>query len=59
MAKIKRKFIWLKGDDMPFTAFGYETGVWGMYYAQTRHRWFGIKGLFGLRITKEWGSNWR
>jgi hypothetical protein len=57
MKKFKTKFVWLKGKDMPFTGYRL-TGVWGLYSSQSRHHWFGIKGLFGFRFSKEWGMDY-
>lgn len=57
MGKFKKEYHWLKSD-MPFTALGRETGVYGMYCSNVRHKWYGIKGLIGLRITKKWGVNY-
>ena len=58
MGKYKKELTWLKGKEMPCTCFNKKTGSWGMYSAQIRHNWFGIKGIYGLRITKSWGSNY-
>ena len=57
MGKLKKEWVWYK-KEMPFTCFGKETGVWGMYCAQVRHKWYGIKGIYGLRITRRWGYDY-
>ena len=59
MRKHNKEWFWLKGKEMPFTCFGKQTGVWGMYCSQVRHNWYGIKGIYGLRITKRCGYNHR
>lgn len=52
--KATKELKWLRGSEMKFT--GYKlTGVWGMFGSQTRHHWFGIKGVFGLRYSITWG----
>lgn len=51
-----REFKILKGKDMPFTGYRM-TGSWGMYYAQSRHHWFGIAGVWGIRYSLYWGSD--
>lgn len=55
--KFKKELCYY-GYDMPFTALWEGTGVYGMYCEQIRHRWIGIKGLFGFRYTVTWGYNY-
>lgn len=48
----KRKWSTHWGKDAPF--FWCTTGTWGAYCRQTRHYWFGIRGVVNLRLTVSW-----
>lgn len=58
MGKIRKKYVWLKGKKMPFSKFGKTGCSHGMYCENWDIYHYGIKGIFGLRITKTWGYNW-
>lgn len=57
--KIKVTYKLLRGSDMPFSFFGMSGCVHGMYTECREVYHYGIKGIFGIRIIKEWGSNIR
>jgi hypothetical protein len=57
MNKFKITYKWLKGKNMTFSAFGLTNYSRGMYTESYEVFNYGIKGIFGLRIIKEWGSN--
>ena len=56
MSKFKKSHQWLYGKDVNWMGYK-QTGVWGAYSAQTRHNWYGIYGIIGIRFTKRWGSD--
>lgn len=58
MGKIRSKYVWLTGNKMTVTAFGMTACSHGVYYENWETYHYGIKGLFGLRIFKEWGYNY-
>jgi len=57
MSKFKTAITWY-GKDMPISGLGRLTGVWGAYCQQSRHWWFGIKGIGGMRYSKIWGRDY-
>ena len=58
MGKVIKKYEWLKGEKMPCTYWGMRGCIHGMYCVNSETYYYGVKGIFGLRITEEWGSNW-
>ena len=58
MGKMKREYTWLKGKQMPCTYFGMMGCSRGAYCVNWETYFYGIRGIFGLRIYKQWGSNW-
>ena len=48
------KEIAIYDSDMPFTCLFRQTGSYGMYCTQRRHRWIGIKGIWGVRFSCSW-----
>ena len=59
MGRITKKYEWLKGKNMNNTAWGITSSSHGMYFECWDVYHYGIKGIFGLRITKEWGYNYK
>lgn len=54
--KLRKEFKWLKPSECDFI-FYIKNGSFGMYSCQTRHYWFCIPFVLGIRYTVSWGSN--
>lgn len=55
---MRKEYTWLKGKQMPCTHFGMMGCNHGVYCTNWETYFYGIRGVFGLRVFKTWGYDY-